>query len=120
MKSGKVDSAAKVVLKPAPFAAEIDSPQIQDRKLAISELRFAAYAKKGVDELQRVRVSLLEKKWAAEGWEAWAWGFKTFSISPEDLLDFTFEASISEVVGEVSAQTGAAGGEAPNEGVATE
>ena len=51
MKSGKVDSAAKVAPKPAPFAAEIDSPQIQDLKLAISELRFATYAKKRVDEL---------------------------------------------------------------------
>ena len=57
-------------------------------------------------------------------------GFETFSISPEDLLDFTFEASIGEVVGEVSAQAGAAGGEASDdiaaksfaaaEGVATE
>ncbi|KAM2558309.1 hypothetical protein TB2_015319 [Malus domestica] len=38
----------------------------------------------------------------------------SFSISPEDLLAFTFKASIGEVVGEVSAQTGAAGGEAPD------
>ena len=54
----------------------------------------------------------------------------SFSISPEDLLAFTFKASIGEVVGEVRAQAGAAGGEAPNdaaaksvmsaEGVATE
>ncbi|KAM2803763.1 hypothetical protein COP1_044738 [Malus domestica] len=87
MKSGKVDSAAKVALKPAPFAAEIDSPQIQNLKLAISELRFAAYAKKGVDELQRVRVSLLKKN--------------------EQLK-----------VGEVSAQTGAARGEAPDDAAA--
>ncbi|KAM2914327.1 hypothetical protein COP2_044870 [Malus domestica] len=92
MKSGNVDSAAKVAPKLAPFTAEIDSPQIQDLKLAISELRFATYAKKIVDELQR--------------------------------------ASIGEVVGEVSAQTGAARGEASDdaaaksvtavEGVATE
>ena len=67
MKSGKVDSAAKVAPKPAPFAAEIDSPQIQDLKLAISELRFAAYAKKGVDELQRVCVSLLKKNEQLKG-----------------------------------------------------
>ena len=67
MKSGKVDSAAKVAPKPTPFAAEIDSPQIQDLKFAISELRFAAYAKKGVDELQRVRVSLLEKNEQLKG-----------------------------------------------------
>ncbi|KAM1142456.1 hypothetical protein ACFX19_042979 [Malus domestica] len=98
-------------------------PHIQDLKFAVSKLRFvayakdekliAAYAKKRVDELQHVRVS-----------------FKTFSISPEDLLAFTFEASIGEVVGEVSAQAKAAGGEAPDdvaaksvtaaEGVATE
>ncbi|KAM1302367.1 hypothetical protein ACFX2H_013305 [Malus domestica] len=37
--------------------------------------------------------------------------FETFSISSEDLLTFTFEASISEVVGEVDAQAGAAGSE---------
>ncbi|KAM1469443.1 hypothetical protein ACFXTO_040617 [Malus domestica] len=67
MKSGKVDSAAKVAPKPAPFAAEIDSPQIQDLKLAISELRFAAYAKNGVDELQRVCVSLLKKNEQLKG-----------------------------------------------------
>ena len=67
MKSGKVDSAAKVAPKPAPFAAEIDSPQIQDLKLAISELRFATYAKKRVDELQRVRVSLLKKNEQLKG-----------------------------------------------------
>ena len=51
MKSGKVDSAAKVAPKPAPFAAEIYSPQIQDLKLAIYELRFATYAKKRIYEL---------------------------------------------------------------------
>ena len=67
MKSGKVDSAAKVAPKPAPFAAEIDSPQIQDLKLAISELRFATYAKKRVDELQRIRVSLLKKNEQLKG-----------------------------------------------------
>ncbi|KAM1126664.1 hypothetical protein ACFX2B_041318 [Malus domestica] len=112
MKSGKVNSATKVAPKPVPFAAEIDSPQIQDLKLAISELRFVAYAKNGVDELQRVRVSLLKKNEQLKG--------------EKD----GFEASIGEVVGEVSAQTEAAGGEAPDdaaaksvmavEGVATE
>ncbi|KAM2053854.1 hypothetical protein ACFX1T_003449 [Malus domestica] len=100
MKSGKVDSAAKVAPKPAPFAAEIDSPQIQDLKLAISELCFAAYAKKGVDELQRVCVSLLKKNEQLKG--------------ENDGL----EASIGEVVREVSAQTEAAGGEAPDDAVA--
>ncbi|KAM1617785.1 hypothetical protein ACFXTN_015131 [Malus domestica] len=42
----------------------------------------------------------------------------SFSISSEDLLAFTFKASIGEVVGEVSAQTGAAGGEAPDDAAA--
>ncbi|KAM1639082.1 hypothetical protein ACFXTN_008411 [Malus domestica] len=100
MKSGKVDSAAKVAPKPAPFASEIDSPQIQDLKLAISELRFATYAKKRVDELQRVRVSLLKKNEQLKG--------------ENDGL----EASIGEVVGEVSAQTGAARGEASDDAAA--
>ncbi|KAM1037629.1 hypothetical protein ACFX2C_032426 [Malus domestica] len=100
MRSGKVDSAAKVAPKPAPFAAEIDSPQIQDLKLAISELRFATYAKMRVDELQRVRVSLLKKNEQLKG--------------EKDGL----EASIGEVVGEVSAQTGAARGEASDDAAA--
>ena len=39
----------------------------------------------------------------------------SFSISPEDLLAFTFKASIGEVVGEVSAQTGAARGESSDD-----
>ena len=34
------------------------------------------------------------------------------------MLAFTFKASIGEVVGEVCAQTGAAGGEAPDDAVA--
>ena len=38
--------------------------------------------------------------------------FKTFSISPEDLFVFTFEAFFSEVIGDVGAQARAAGGEA--------
>ncbi|KAM2057971.1 hypothetical protein ACFX16_030601 [Malus domestica] len=56
--------------------------------------------------------------------------FKTFSISPEDLLAFIFESSIGEVVGEVGAQAGVVRGEvldnaavesvADAEGVATE
>ncbi|KAM1192773.1 hypothetical protein ACFX2G_013322 [Malus domestica] len=49
--------------------------------------------------------------------------FETFFISLEDLLAFTFEASIGRLVGEANAQAGAARGEAPNsaaaEGVAT-
>ncbi|KAM1121519.1 hypothetical protein ACFX19_003233 [Malus domestica] len=56
--------------------------------------------------------------------------FETFSISMEDLLAFTFEVSIGEVVGEADAQAGVVGDEALNgataegavaaEGVATE
>ena len=42
----------------------------------------------------------------------------SFSISPEDLLAFIFKAFIGEVGGEVSAQTGAAGGEAPDDAAA--
>ncbi|KAM2771981.1 hypothetical protein COP1_017182 [Malus domestica] len=42
----------------------------------------------------------------------------SLSISPEDLLAFIFKASIGEIVGEVSAQTGAAGGEAPDDAAA--
>ncbi|KAM2843140.1 hypothetical protein PS2_031181 [Malus domestica] len=42
----------------------------------------------------------------------------SFSISPEDLLVFTFKASIGKVVGEVSAQTGAARGEALDDAAA--
>ncbi|KAM1518062.1 hypothetical protein ACFX1Z_021067 [Malus domestica] len=42
----------------------------------------------------------------------------SFSISPKDLFAFTFKASIGEVVGEVSAQAGAAGGEAPDDAAA--
>ncbi|KAM2008271.1 hypothetical protein EV1_003087 [Malus domestica] len=56
--------------------------------------------------------------------------FETFSISPEDLLAFTFEVSIGEVVREADAQAGVVWDEALNgaivegavaaEGVATE
>ncbi|KAM1630473.1 hypothetical protein EV2_018932 [Malus domestica] len=44
--------------------------------------------------------------------------FETFFISPEDLLAFTFEAFIGEVVREVGAQAGAFGGEAPDDATA--
>ena len=40
--------------------------------------------------------------------------FETFSISPEDLFAFTFESSIGEIVGDGSAQGGAAVNEAPD------
>ena len=56
--------------------------------------------------------------------------FRNLLYFSEDLFTFTFEASIGEVVGDVGAQAGAAGGEAPDgaaaenvaaaEGVATE
>ncbi|KAM1606339.1 hypothetical protein ACFX13_027826 [Malus domestica] len=56
--------------------------------------------------------------------------FETFSISPEDLVAFTFEASIGEVVGDDGVYAKAVGGEtldgavaesvATIEGVATE
>ncbi|KAM1875378.1 hypothetical protein ACFX14_042952 [Malus domestica] len=45
----------------------LDAIQIQDLEFAVSELRFAAYAKKVVDELQRVRVSLLKKNEQLKG-----------------------------------------------------
>ena len=50
-------------------------------------------------------------EWVAEGWEGWARGFETFFISTKNLLDFTFKASIGEVVEEVGAQARAVGGE---------
>ena len=40
--------------------------------------------------------------------------FETFSISPEDLLAFTFESSIGEIVGDGSILDGAVRGEAPD------
>ncbi|KAM1119620.1 hypothetical protein ACFX2B_043176 [Malus domestica] len=74
--------------------------------------KFVDGVRKGMDELQRVRVSLLKKNEQLKG------------------ENDRFEASIDEVVGEVSAQVGAAGGESPDdaaaksvtavEGVATE
>ncbi|KAM1954264.1 hypothetical protein ACFX16_023954 [Malus domestica] len=35
MKSNKVDSAAKVVLRPTPFAAETDSPALKDETIRV-------------------------------------------------------------------------------------
>ena len=40
--------------------------------------------------------------------------FETFSISPEDLLAFTFESSIGEIAGDGSILDGAVGSEAPD------
>ncbi|KAM1186522.1 hypothetical protein FF1_015668 [Malus domestica] len=77
MKSGKVDSTAKVSIHLI---------------FKILSLQFLSF----------ILLLMLRREWIS------------FSISPEDLLAFTFKASIGEVVGEVSAQTGAAGGEAPD------
>ncbi|KAM1038255.1 hypothetical protein ACFX2C_032974 [Malus domestica] len=66
----------------------------------IKRLNYELVALKGMDELQRIRVSLLEKYEQLKG--------------EMDGL----EASIGEVVGNVSAQVGAAGGEAPDDATA--
>ncbi|KAM1202719.1 hypothetical protein ACFX2J_018628 [Malus domestica] len=87
-------------------------PQIQDLEFAVSKLRFAAkdeeliVAYNQVIHFKRIIDRLEPEVLELQG------VLKTFSISPEDLLDFTFETSIGEVVREVSAQVGAAGGEA--------
>ncbi|KAM2192280.1 hypothetical protein ACFX1Q_027988 [Malus domestica] len=104
-------------------------------------LKINENIRKEVDELQRVRVGLLEENEQLKGkkvgleaslvqsqadfyklgyvdhlfgkpsnFEFAGKDFGTFSISPENLLAFTFKASISEV-GEVGAQVGAVGGE---------
>ncbi|RXH90917.1 hypothetical protein DVH24_006862 [Malus domestica] len=75
-------------------------------------LKINESLKKEVDELQRVCVGLLEENEPSD--------FKTFFISPEDLLAFTFEASIGEVVGDVGAQAGAPDGAAAENVVAAE
>ena len=93
-------------------------------------LKIIESPKKEVDELQRVRVGLLEENEQRKGektglkaslvqsladlyklgyadhlfgmssdFEFVGKDFKNFSISPEDLLAFTFEAFIGEVVG---------------------
>ncbi|KAM1119622.1 hypothetical protein ACFX2B_043176 [Malus domestica] len=62
--------------------------------------KFVDGVRKGMDELQRVRVSLLKKNEQLKG------------------ENDRFEASIDEVVGEVSAQVGAAGGESPDDAAA--
>ncbi|KAB2622393.1 hypothetical protein D8674_024575 [Pyrus ussuriensis x Pyrus communis] len=105
-------------------------PEIIDLK---TRLNINKNPKNEVDELQHVRVSLLEENKQLKGGKAGLEAsliqighlfgrssdfefagkdFKTFSIAPEYLLAFTFEASIGEVVGEVGAQAGAARGEA--------
>ena len=70
-------------------------------------LKINESLKKEVDELQRVRVGLLEENEQLKGEKSFRWvehrGFETFSISPEDLFTFTFEASIGEVVEDVGA-----------------
>ncbi|KAM1621088.1 hypothetical protein TB1_018906 [Malus domestica] len=44
--------------------------------------------------------------------------FETFSISPEDLLDFTFESSIGEIAGGVDTQAGTVEGKGPEDAAA--
>ncbi|KAB2623412.1 S2-RNase [Pyrus ussuriensis x Pyrus communis] len=114
---------------------------IQDLECELSKLHFAAYAKdkeliaaynqvihfkkKEVDELQCVRVGLLNENDQLKGEKSrletllvqsqadfYKLGYKDFEtfISPEDLLAFTFEAFIAEVVGEVGAQARASRG----------
>ncbi|KAB2605672.1 hypothetical protein D8674_005389 [Pyrus ussuriensis x Pyrus communis] len=85
------NKAAKDVVK--PMVAE-DYSLSEEIKRLDSELLALKGLKKEVDELQRVCV-----------------GFETFSISSENLLAFTFEASIGEVVEKVGAQVRAARGE---------
>ncbi|KAB2617887.1 hypothetical protein D8674_013756 [Pyrus ussuriensis x Pyrus communis] len=114
-------------------------PYIQDLKRAVSDLRFAAYKEvdelqhvhvglleeneqlKG--EKARLEVMLVQSQanfyklgyvyhlfGRSSDFEFDGKDFETFFISLEDLLAFTFNASIGEVVGEVGAQVGAAAG----------
>ncbi|KAM1156450.1 hypothetical protein ACFX2B_026954 [Malus domestica] len=59
--------------------------------------------KKEIEELQRVRACLLKENEQLKN-------FETFSISPEDLLAFTFESCIGEIVGGFDTQAGAVEG----------
>ncbi|KAM2265029.1 hypothetical protein ACFX1X_041501 [Malus domestica] len=74
--------------------------------------------KKEVDELQRVRVGLIDEdkqlKDKKDGLEV----ARPSLFSPEYLLAFTFKASIGEVVIKVGAQAGVAEGEALDDAVA--
>ncbi|KAB2600204.1 hypothetical protein D8674_010475 [Pyrus ussuriensis x Pyrus communis] len=74
MKSDKVDSVAKVVPKPLFLLLRLIRLLRKRKLLSCLTLSFARK------------------------------DFETFSISPEDLLAFTFEASIGEVVRKVGAQ----------------
>ncbi|KAB2600287.1 S2-RNase [Pyrus ussuriensis x Pyrus communis] len=101
----------------------------KDEELITTYNQVIHFKKKEMDELQCVRVCLLEENEQLKGEKArlelgyvdHLFGrpsdfdfagkdFKTFSISSEYLFAFTFEASIGEVLGEVGAQAGAAGG----------
>ncbi|KAB2630973.1 hypothetical protein D8674_008492 [Pyrus ussuriensis x Pyrus communis] len=68
--------------------------------------------KKEVEELQRI-ISIGDRLAEFSSKD-----FETFFISPEDLLAFTFESSIGEVVGEVGAQAGTTEGKAPDNAAA--
>ncbi|KAM1807243.1 hypothetical protein ACFX11_030288 [Malus domestica] len=76
-----------------------------------SALKTNNILNKEIEELQRVRACLLKENEQLKD-------FKTFSISPENLLVFTFKSSISEVVGEVGAQAGVASGKEPKDATA--
>ncbi|XP_068315024.1 uncharacterized protein, partial [Pyrus communis] len=104
-------------------------PQIQDLELAIFELHYVAYAKdeelivaynqineslEEVDELQRVRVGLLEENEQLKDTRLGS-RLRLFRVRPIS----TSWVSIGEVVREVGAQAEAAGGEALDD-VATE
>ncbi|KAM1405838.1 hypothetical protein ACFX2F_000626 [Malus domestica] len=84
------------------FKKIVDRLEPQVLKLQ-GALKINESLKKEMDELQRIRVGLLDKNEK---------DFETFSISLEDLLAFTFEASIGKVVKEGGSQAGAARGEA--------
>ncbi|XP_050136083.1 uncharacterized protein LOC126611758 [Malus sylvestris] len=113
-------------------------PQIQDLERSITEFRSAAYAKdeeliaaynqvihfkKVVDRLEPQVLELqsalkINDNLKKEIEELQGKNFDTFSISQEDLLSFTFESSIGEVVGKVGAQARAAEGKVPENAVA--
>ncbi|KAM2778464.1 hypothetical protein COP1_013841 [Malus domestica] len=76
-----------------------------------SALKINDNLKKLVEELQQVGACLFEDNEQLKD-------FETFSISLKDLLAFTFEYSIGEVVGEVGAQSGVAKGKTPDDAAA--
>ncbi|KAM1425453.1 hypothetical protein TB1_017090 [Malus domestica] len=120
MKSDKVDSTAKVVLRPTPSTTEIDSLAGKDETARVGNCEKSTKPASGeaVEICVLLKLDLLEDITAC------------FFIFLKGLLAFTFEASIGEVVGKIGTQARAARGEtldsdaAKNvtaaEGVATE